>query len=461
MFIRVIREPFLFVPSSLPDPSAVTRHAARPLASKLLLLALCAALGLSLAACSPTPAGNVLAYQVAKRLGTLEPRPAPIVTGALTGTVLADGQPLPGATVVVAERLATPHVAVTDATGHYRIEGIPPGQYVPAAVAPGYAETVPSLGSAPRLVTIQPGVATETAPILLARHVTQPLPEPLSASVALSLTNSHIVTSVFPAGAAASVQAFTFTHDDATIDTLRVYLPLTMTAEARLPLLFMVYPTHVDGWESISVALASQGYALVAVSPVATRAMDIDAHAQDARIAFALARNGDLSPHIDPGPAIALGGSFSSAILHRFLRDERSHVAAWITVGGISNAFSGAADYYAGRIQLPPGYELAIPALGFADLFPLTFLSYSPVYTAGELPPTMVIHTAADHVTPIDQAYQLEAALKAAGVPVEPFYYEDVSHYLQIGEDMTDAGKEMFTRILDFIRRHQPAPAAP
>jgi dipeptidyl aminopeptidase/acylaminoacyl peptidase len=270
------------------------------------------------------------------------------------------------------------------------------------------------------------------------------------------LTNSHIVTTVFPAGAAASVQAYTFTHAGATIDTLRVYLPLTMTAEARLPLLFMVYPTHTDGWEPISVALASQGYALVAVSPVAARGMEIGAHAQDARIAFALARNGDLSPHIDPAPAIVLGGSFSSAILHRFLRDERPNVAAWITVGGIANAFSGAADYYAGRIQLPPGYELAIPALGFADLFPLTFLSYSPVYTAGELPPTMVIHTAADLVTPIDQAYQLEAALNATGVPVETFYYEDVSHYLQIGEDMTDAGKEMFTRILDFIRRHQP-----
>jgi acetyl esterase/lipase len=313
------------------------------------------------------------------------------------------------------------------------------------------------MGGAGRLVTIRGGEVTETAPIALTRHIVSPLPEPLAEAVALSVTNSYTAATVFPAGATAAVQAFTYTYAGETIDTLRLYLPLTVTQDARLPLLFMVYPTHTDGWEPVSVALASQGYVLVAVSPVAGRGMDIDAHAQDARVAFALARSGDLSENIGPDPAIALGGSFSSPILHRFLRDERDHVAAWITVGGISNAFSAAADFYAGRIQVPPQYELAIPALGFADLFPLTFLRYSPVYTAEELPPTMVIHTASDHITSIDQAYQLEAALKAAGVPVEAFYYEDVSHYLQIGEDLTDAGKEMFYRILDFIRQYQPA----
>jgi acetyl esterase/lipase len=150
-----------------------------------------------------------------------------------------------------------------------------------------------------------------------------------------------------------------------------------------------------------------------------------------------------------------MGGSFSSPILHRFLRDEGDAVAGWANAGGVSNAFSGAADFYAGKITLPPPYELAIPALGPPNLYPLLFLRYSPVYTAGQLPPTLIIHTAADTITPIGQAYELEAALAAAGVPVEVFYYEDVSHYLQIGEDMTAAGVEMFQRILHFAEEVQ------
>jgi dipeptidyl aminopeptidase/acylaminoacyl peptidase len=124
-------------------------------------------------------------------------------------------------------------------------------------------------------------------------------------------------------------------------------------------------------------------------------------------------------------------------------------------VGGISNAFSGAADFYAGELEIPSPYEMAIPALGPANLYPLLFLRYSPVYTASQLPPTLLIHTDSDRVTPIDQAYQLEEALRAAGVPIEVFYYEDVSHYLQIGEEMSTAGAEMFQLILDFARQMQ------
>jgi len=62
--------------------------------------------------------------------------------GILTVTVVDDqtAQPIAGATVLVAERDGTPHTAITGADGRYRIEGVPPGEYVPAAVAPGYGE---------------------------------------------------------------------------------------------------------------------------------------------------------------------------------------------------------------------------------------------------------------------------------------------------------------------------------
>jgi hypothetical protein len=308
--------------------------------------------------------------------------------------------------------------------------------------------------------------------ITLRPHVAQPIPTaPLPASVNLVETASYTASTPFPAGAVAQVHAYQFDYAGATVDSLRVYLPtdtgpidtspIGPVKDRQLPMLFMIYPTAVDPWESVSVSFAAAGYAFVAISPIGDRALAIDEHAQDARVALALAREGWLHPAIAPDDVVVLGGSFSSPILHRLMRDEREAVAAWITVGGISNAFSGSADFYAGRLAMPPDYELLIPALGAPNLYPLLFLRYSPVYTAAQLPPTLIIHTAADQVTPIDQAYQLEAALKAAHVPTEVFYYEDVSHYLQIGDDLTPAGQEMYFLILDFAQRYQSLPPIP
>jgi dipeptidyl aminopeptidase/acylaminoacyl peptidase len=111
-----------------------------------------------------------------------------------------------------------------------------------------------------------------------------------------------------------------------------------------------------------------------------------------------------------------------------------------------------------GRISIPPPFELLIPALGPPNLYPLPFLMFSPVYVAGELPPTMIIHTAADEILRIEQAYELAEAVAAANIPLETYYYEDESHYLGIGADLTDAGREMFYRILDFIERYGEKP---
>ena len=411
------------------------------------------------AGCTPSAQSNVLAYLAAERLGTLSSDPAPGgPAGALSGVVLYEDRPIPNASVVVAERYGTPHAAQTGPDGRYRIDGIPPGQYVPAAIAPGYDEAVPQdLLGIPHLVTIVAGQTTLSPPIELAPHTRLPLPSPLAEQVNLTRTGSYTVSAGFPAGAAAQVESFSFTFAGATVDTLRLYLPLNVQPGDRLPMLLLVYPSPSLDWEPISVAFASGGYAVVAASPIGGRGMDIDAHAQDARIAFVLARSGALSPHVSNGKAVALGGSFSSPILHRFLRDERDGIAAWITLGGISDAFSVSVDFYAGRLEVPPKYALAVPALGLPNLFPLPFLRYSPVYSAAELPPTMVIHTAADRITPINQAYRLERALAGAGVPAEVFYYEDVSHYLQIGENLTETGAEMYYRILDFVAQRLAA----
>ena len=170
-------------------------------------------------------------------------------------------------------------------------------------------------------------------------------------------------------------------------------------------------------------------------------------------MALALAQGGALGAGVNPDRPVAMGGSYSSAILARLLRTAGHDLAGWVSVGGMADAFTGAAAFYAGELELPPNYAYLVPAFGPPNIYPLTFLRYSPIYYAGELPPTLLIHTSADRVLPIEQAYELEAAARAAGVPVETYYYEDVSHYLGIGENLTDAGREMFYRIIDFIHR--------
>lgn len=406
-------------------------------------------------ACAPTPQGNVIGYQIAKRLGRFE-APPPVGHGSIQGVVLHDTAPLAGATVVLAERNGQPHAAQTDAQGHYRLDEIPPGQYALAAIAPQFEESrlQDNLGW-PLLVTVAPNTVTEAPPFSLPRHIATPLPTPLAAATQLTLTQTAVITAAFPAGSQAQMQAFQFTYAGAVVPTLRLYLPTSTALDATLPMLFLVYPTLVDAWQSVSAAFAAQGFAVVAISPVAARELNIDAHALDARIGLALAQQGYLDERLRAKPAVALGGSFSSAVLHRLLRDTKEDVAAWVTVGGIANAFDGTADFYAGRIEIPPQYTYLIPALGPPNLYPLAFLRYSPVYTAAQLPPTLIIHTDADRIIPISQAYELEAALHTAGVPVTVFYYRDVSHYLQIDDQMTDAGREMFYRVVDFAQHYR------
>lgn len=407
---------------------------------------------LLLGGCAPTPTSNVVGYLLTRQWGPLKPAPPDAPRGALTGLVLGEAGPLAGAAVVVAERTGRPYVGYTDAAGRYRIDGIPAGQYTPAAVAPGYVEQVnTNILGMPHLVTIHAAGVTEARPFQLRRLEPEPLPQPWPQAANLEVWATAVVTAPFPTGSTAELRAFAFERDGLRIDTLRLYTPVERKADEPLPLLFMIYPTQVDLWQSVSTAYAGQGYALVAISPVAGRGTDMVAHAADARVALALAQEGLLDPQIDASTTVALGGSFSSAVLHQLIRLTDNEIDGWVTVGGVANAFAVTADFYAGKLEIPPQYEYLIPALGMPNLYPLLFLRYSPVYTAAELPPTLIIHTAADRVLPIEQAYELEAALRQAGVPVEVFYYEDVSHYLQIDENITEAGKEMFYRTLDFI----------
>ncbi len=245
-----------------------------------------------LTACAPSPVANVAGYWIEQRLGGPVVADASAGTATLTGTVMGADGPLAGASVLVALRTGTPFSAQTDAQGRYRIEGIPPGQYVPAAVAPDYDETtLAGLWRIPRLVTLAAGERVEAPLLHLHRHHPAPLPD----DVKLWAGEVYTATAPFPAGAIAVSQAFTFERAGVLVDTVRLYYPPGQK-ESRQPLIFAVFPGVVANWEPVSVAFASAGYTLLAISPSGAHGLDIEAHTADARLLLALARAGEAGP---------------------------------------------------------------------------------------------------------------------------------------------------------------------
>ncbi len=81
---------------------------------------------------------NVIFYKIVKAVGgpkvhTEDP------AGAITGMVHdVSGEPVPGAVVLVSSPLGHSYSAGTGPDGQYRIDGVPPGRYVPVAGKRGY-----------------------------------------------------------------------------------------------------------------------------------------------------------------------------------------------------------------------------------------------------------------------------------------------------------------------------------
>ena len=156
---------------------------------------------LLLTACTPTSEINVLGYLLSEQLGTISDTVGEDEYGALTGIVLHDESPIPNITVLVAGRTGTPYSTQTDADGRYQIDNIPIGQYVPAAVGPGFDE-VAAEGSfgIPRLVTIEANQTAVAQPLYLTKHQAVLLPKPLAQSIRLTQTNAYTSSAAFSTG---------------------------------------------------------------------------------------------------------------------------------------------------------------------------------------------------------------------------------------------------------------------
>jgi dipeptidyl aminopeptidase/acylaminoacyl peptidase len=368
--------------------------------------------------------------------------PGPGQVGSFGGTVRdTEGQPLPGAMVVVATRRGVTYAASTDAQGHYRIDEVPEGKYVPIAAKRGYDERtlkpikIKSGQHRPRVDFAMP-----RAPALS-----------IATDDSLQIGEPERVWTSFPESAYATRREFSFENDGYIITGCMVYEPVEM--QGPFPTLVMLYPGPTIKWEGASIPFVAQGYVVVATGPLEERGKDVEGHMRDALKAVAFLKEGRLSGQADTTRMGVLGGSFSSLILFRGLRHSDDFAAA-VSVGGVSDVFLVLYDtYYQEGYQPQQPFDRILMSLGRPNRHPENYLPHSAVFYAADLPPLCLIHGSQDTTVLADQAIRLADQLEALGKPCELHLYPETSHYPGV-ENPTPETADMFEKILGFFDRY-------
>ena len=396
-----------------------------------------------------TPAGraafNVVVYQVRTTWNRWFGGAPPGIGGAVSGTVRdEDGQPLAGATVLVATFEGVVHQAQSDELGSYRIEDVPPGRYVPAAAKWGYEDT-PYHREAETRTTVL--VRADRLISGVDIHLPKRRPWHPALDEPPVIGPPEIGYALFPTEVSAVRVPITYTNEGLIITTTLLYEP--PETENPLPAFVAIYPSAPREWDLVSVALASDGYVVLAVGPSPQRGLDVVGMGRDALKAVAYLRDGQLTDRVGVEREGWLSGSFSSLILYRALIEEPGNVAALVVVGGISDMFLWVQSLHDTESEIPFQYKAAVATLDPPDQHPETYLGLSMVYHAAHLPPTLVVHTTADEVVPYNQSLQFADVLAAAGVTHELYLYEDTSHYLD-QVNITPDTAELYRRLAVF-----------
>jgi dienelactone hydrolase len=384
---------------------------------------------------------NVAEYKVVTQwenwLGYREPDPGQV--GSFEGTVRdTEGQPLPGATVLVATRRGVTYAASTDIQGHYRIDEVPEGTYVPIAARWGYDERTfkpVKIKSGQQ----RPGVdfAMLRAPAL-----------PIATDDSLQIGEPERVWASFPESAYATRREFSFENDGYVITGCLVYEPVEM--QGPFPTLVMLYPGPAINWERASIPFVAQGYVVMAIGPLEERGKDVEGHVGDALKAVAFLKEGRLSEQAETTRMGVLGGSFSSLILFRALRHGDDFAAA-VSVGGVSDVFLVVYDtHYQQSYQPQPPFDRILMSLGRPNRHPENYLPNSAVFYTTDLPPLCLIHGVQDTTVLADQSIRLADQLEALGKPCELHLYPGTAHYPGV-EDPTPETADMFEKILGFF----------
>jgi len=379
---------------------------------------------------------------------------APGSGGDLAGTVQdADGEPIPGAVVVVSTSKGVAYSAHTDASGTYRLQDVPPGRYAMAAGKWGYEIGLHHRGMQDRtLISVRADRLTSGVDIVLETH------EPWRPTIDEPpvIGPPQVGYALFPAEVAASRVPVTFTNEGLVITTTLIYESLAKEASDPLPVVVASYPSAPIDWDRVSVALANEGYVVLATGPSPERGLDISGMGRDMLKAVAYLADGQLTPRADPERQGWVGGSYSGLILYQALREDPEWADALVLVGSITDGFLWVHSLYDETLEIPEWHETAVASLGRPDRVPEFYLLHSPAFFPEHLPPVLIVHTTADEVVPYNQSLRLDAALTAVQAVHELFIYEDTSHYLDqinITPDTAELYRRMSVWLDTYVRQ--------
>ena len=181
--------------------------------------------------------------------------------------------------------------------------------------------------------------------------------------------------------------------------------------------------------------LASEGFTVASLEYRLAGEARFPAQLQDANAALRFLRSHARQYRIDPARVGVWGGSAGghlTALTSFACRETRLDPAAandacvqavvtWYGVfdfGALVASRPGQADQAAAKLL---GCEGPCPADKLAAASPVTYIDRKD-------PPTLLIHGDEDKTVPVAQSHLAEAALKAAGVPVEAIYIPGVDH---------------------------------
>jgi dipeptidyl aminopeptidase/acylaminoacyl peptidase len=139
-----------------------------------------------------------------------------------------------------------------------------------------------------------------------------------------------------------------------------------------------------------------------------------------------------IAQHLaDPARICMVGGSYGGyvALVAAAGRPDLYRcAAAWAPVTDLGDMVH--------RIELFNWNDPNLPLLGSADR---SIDEISPARLAAKVAmPVLLAHGEEDFTVPVDQSRGMEAALKAAGKPVEAVYYKGENHYLSLASTRQD-----------------------
>jgi dienelactone hydrolase len=394
-----------------------------------------------------TAVRNTLYYKAITELGGPRMR-ADEPPGALVGTVQdSSGAPVGGATVLVASPLGDTYTAESGLDGRFRIEGVPPGSYVPVAAKRGYDMALPQtcLAGLCRKHTTIVRPDRETTGI----DLTLPPDEPFEVVVDDSLIISPAVeietTSPLPGRAVRT--RFSFQRAGRWLNGCYLYEPVE--GDGPFPTLLLVLPGPVMNWEIIPVPFAAQGFSVVACYPL--RGLDLDEDVADLLTALEYVRRGRLSSRADTERLGLIGASFTSLHSYRLL-GLTDQVDGALVLGGMADGFAFRHDVEAGTTYARPPFDQALIALGLPNSSPELYFKYSVINHLEGLPPLCLLHGRDDELVPFELSVLLDAALTRRGMPHEFYTYDGLSHYFSTSADNATT-QQMFQDSLACLRR--------